>query len=99
MGSGRNYVVVSGELNFPLVTPMEGALFVDYGSDLGSGSSVLGNPAGACPCPVANMRESERAPLRGAPCPCSRPESWLEGSGDGPGHACRVLWVSCKCNV
>ena len=47
VGSGRNYVVVSGELNFPLVAPMEGAIFVDYGSDLDSGSSVLGNPAGA----------------------------------------------------
>ena len=28
------------------MAPFEGALFVDYGTDLDSGSSVLGNPAG-----------------------------------------------------
>jgi len=37
---------VSGEMNVPLFAPVEGALFVDYGTDLDSGSSVLGNPAG-----------------------------------------------------
>jgi hypothetical protein len=33
-------------MNVPLFAPVEGALFVDYGTDLDSGSSVLGNPAG-----------------------------------------------------
>jgi len=30
----------------PLVSVMSGCLFADWGSDLGSGASVIGNPAG-----------------------------------------------------
>ncbi|CAA3000948.1 outer envelope 80, chloroplastic-like isoform X2 [Olea europaea subsp. europaea] len=43
VGSGRTFVVGSGEISFPLVLmvgPVEGVIFADYGSDLGSGSSV-----------------------------------------------------------
>ncbi|KAL5697521.1 Outer envelope protein 80 [Ranunculus cassubicifolius] len=47
VGSGRSYVVGSGEVSFPMFGPVEGALFSDYGSDLGSGPSVPGDPAGA----------------------------------------------------
>ncbi|KAL2498983.1 Outer envelope protein 80 [Abeliophyllum distichum] len=47
VGSGRSYVVGSGEISFPLRGPVEGAIFADYGTDLGSGPSVPGDPAGA----------------------------------------------------
>ncbi|KAF8396130.1 hypothetical protein HHK36_017742 [Tetracentron sinense] len=47
VGSGRSYMVGCGEISFPMLGPLEGALFADYGSDLGSGSTVPGDPAGA----------------------------------------------------
>ncbi|KAK4419541.1 Outer envelope protein 80, chloroplastic [Sesamum alatum] len=47
LGSGRSYVVGSGEISFPVMGPVEGAVFADYGTDLGSGSTVPGDPAGA----------------------------------------------------
>ncbi|KAH6830711.1 outer envelope protein of 80 kDa [Perilla frutescens var. hirtella] len=47
VGSGRSYVVGSGEISFPVMGPLEGAIFADYGTDLGSGPSVPGDPAGA----------------------------------------------------
>ncbi|KAF5206418.1 Outer envelope protein [Thalictrum thalictroides] len=48
VGSGRSYMVGSGELSFPMFGPVKSFfLFADYGSDLGSGSMVHGNPAGA----------------------------------------------------
>eukprot|EP00850_Spirogloea_muscicola_P008611 SM000046S16392 [mRNA] locus=s46:379658:384877:- [translate_table: standard] len=46
VGSGRSYIVTSGEVSVPLVGPVEGALFADYGTDLDSGSTVPGDPAG-----------------------------------------------------
>ncbi|EPS74019.1 hypothetical protein M569_00719 [Genlisea aurea] len=47
VGSGRSYAVASGEISFPLIGAVEGAVFGDYGSDLGSGTSVVGDPGGA----------------------------------------------------
>ncbi|KAK9170168.1 hypothetical protein Syun_002308 [Stephania yunnanensis] len=47
VGSGRSYVVGSGEISFPMFGPVDGVLFADYGSDLGSGPTVPGDPAGA----------------------------------------------------
>lgn len=47
VGSGRSYVVGSGEISFPVHGPVEGVVFADYGADLGSGSTVPGDPAGA----------------------------------------------------
>ncbi|KAA8528103.1 hypothetical protein F0562_035028 [Nyssa sinensis] len=47
VGSGRSYVVGCGEISFPLLGPVEGAIFADYGTDLGSGPTVPGDPAGA----------------------------------------------------
>ncbi|CAN8300689.1 unnamed protein product [Cochlearia groenlandica] len=47
VGSGRSYVVGSGEVSFPMRGPVEGIFFTDYGTDLGSGSTVIGDPAGA----------------------------------------------------
>ncbi|XP_068641814.1 outer envelope protein 80, chloroplastic isoform X2 [Aristolochia californica] len=47
VGSGRSFVVGSGEISLRLFGPVEGAIFADYGSDLGSGQMVPGDPAGA----------------------------------------------------
>ncbi|XP_026658493.1 outer envelope protein 80, chloroplastic-like isoform X2 [Phoenix dactylifera] len=47
VGSGRSYVVGSGEISFHMFGPLEGVLFADYGNDLGSGPTVHGDPAGA----------------------------------------------------
>ncbi|KAJ7005144.1 outer envelope protein 80 [Populus alba x Populus x berolinensis] len=47
VGSGRSYAVGSGEISFPVLGPVEGVFFADYGTDLGSGSTVPGDPAGA----------------------------------------------------
>jgi outer membrane protein insertion porin family len=46
VGSGRSYVQGSAEYRFPLFSILGGVVFVDYGSDLGTGSDVPGNPAG-----------------------------------------------------
>ncbi|XP_015875980.2 outer envelope protein 80, chloroplastic [Ziziphus jujuba] len=47
VASGRSYVVGSGEISFPVVGPVGGVVFCDYGTDLGSGQTVPGDPAGA----------------------------------------------------
>ncbi|KAJ6414397.1 hypothetical protein OIU84_003403 [Salix udensis] len=47
VGSGRSYAVGSGEISFPVLGPVEGVVFADYGTDLGSGPTVPGDPAGA----------------------------------------------------
>jgi outer membrane protein insertion porin family len=46
VGSGKSYAQASAEMTFPLFDFLGGAVFADYGTDLGTGSSVLGNPAG-----------------------------------------------------
>ncbi|HEY9739960.1 MAG TPA: BamA/TamA family outer membrane protein [Coleofasciculaceae cyanobacterium] len=46
VGSGRSFIQATAEYRFPLFSVIGGALFVDFASDLGSGSSVPGNPAG-----------------------------------------------------
>jgi outer membrane protein insertion porin family len=46
VGAGRSYAQASAEATFPIFDFLGGALFADYGTDLGTGSSVLGNPAG-----------------------------------------------------
>lgn len=45
VGSGRSYVLASGEYRFPIWRDVGGVLFVDFASDLGTGKSVLGKPA------------------------------------------------------
>jgi outer membrane protein insertion porin family len=47
VGSGRSYVQATAEYRFPLISIVGGSLFADYGSDLGTGNSVPGNPAGS----------------------------------------------------
>lgn len=47
VGSGRHYVEAGAELRVPVpFAPLTGTLFVDYGSDLRSGQTVIGDPAG-----------------------------------------------------
>jgi outer membrane protein insertion porin family len=46
VASGRSYVQATAEYRFPIVSIIGAQFFADYGSDLGSGSSVPGNPAG-----------------------------------------------------
>jgi outer membrane protein insertion porin family len=45
VGSGRSYFLASGEYRFPFGRDVGGVIFVDFGSDLGTGDSVLGKPA------------------------------------------------------
>ncbi|MCC5660601.1 outer membrane protein assembly factor [Nostoc sp. XA010] len=46
VGSGRSYVLASAEYRFPVLPIVGGVLFADFASDLGSGDTVLGDPAG-----------------------------------------------------
>jgi outer membrane protein insertion porin family len=46
VGSGRSYVQATAEYRFPIVSIVGGEIFADYGSDLGTGNSVPGDPAG-----------------------------------------------------
>ncbi|MCC5616311.1 outer membrane protein assembly factor [Nostoc sp. CHAB 5836] len=46
VSSGRSYVLASAEYRFPVLPIVGGVLFADFASDLGSGDTVLGNPAG-----------------------------------------------------
>ncbi|KAL8479973.1 hypothetical protein ACS0TY_026785 [Phlomoides rotata] len=45
VGSGRSCLVANSELTIPLNPMLEGAVFLDCGSDLGSGRHVPGNPS------------------------------------------------------
>ncbi|MBD2018088.1 BamA/TamA family outer membrane protein [Microcoleus sp. FACHB-53] len=44
VASGRSFVLASAEYRIPVFNPVGAVLFADFGSDLGSGSSVLGEP-------------------------------------------------------
>lgn len=46
VGSGRTYISASAEYRFPILPIVGGVLFADFASDLGSGETVLGDPAG-----------------------------------------------------
>ncbi|WP_448573098.1 BamA/TamA family outer membrane protein, partial [Trichothermofontia sp.] len=45
VGSGRSYVIASTEYRFPIYKIFGGVVFADFGSDLGSGDTVPGEPA------------------------------------------------------
>jgi outer membrane protein insertion porin family len=55
VGSGRNYLSGIAEIHFPLIQSLQGSLFCDYGSDLGSGHTVPGDPAGSRQKPGAGF--------------------------------------------
>lgn len=44
IASGRSYVVATAEYRIPIVNPVGAVLFADFASDLGSSSTVLGQP-------------------------------------------------------
>ncbi|BAW95958.1 outer membrane protein, OMP85 family [[Synechococcus] sp. NIES-970] len=46
LGSGRYYLQATAEYRFPIFAAIGGAIFADYGTDLGSGDDVPGDPAG-----------------------------------------------------
>lgn len=46
LGAGRSFLQATAEYRFPIFSIVGGALFVDVGTDLGTGSSVIGDPAG-----------------------------------------------------
>ncbi len=46
LASGRSFLQATAEYRFPIFAIVGGALFVDFGTDLGTGKSVPGNPAG-----------------------------------------------------
>ncbi|MGF1675298.1 MAG: BamA/TamA family outer membrane protein, partial [Rivularia sp. (in: cyanobacteria)] len=48
VGNGRSYVLASAEYRFPIpiLDSLGGVLFADFATDLGSGDTVIGNPAG-----------------------------------------------------
>ncbi|CAL9122998.1 unnamed protein product [Musa textilis] len=45
VGSGRSCLVANGEFTIPVTKELEGAIFMDCGTDLGSGRHVPGSPA------------------------------------------------------
>ncbi len=45
LGSGRSFFLATAEYRFPIFAIVGGALFVDFGTDLGSADNVPGNPA------------------------------------------------------
>ena len=46
LGAGRSYFQATAEYRFPLFSIIGGALFADFGTDLGTGNDVPGDPAG-----------------------------------------------------
>lgn len=46
VGSGRSYVLATAEYRFPIVPVLGGVVFADFATDLGSGDTVIGDPAG-----------------------------------------------------
>ncbi len=44
VASGRSYVLASAEYRVPIFNPVGAVLFADFGSDLGTGDTVLGEP-------------------------------------------------------
>ena len=46
VGAGRSFLEASVEYRFPIISFIGGALFIDAGTDLGTGKDVPGDPAG-----------------------------------------------------
>jgi outer membrane protein insertion porin family len=46
LGAGRSYLRASTEYQFPIFAVLGGAIFADYGTDLGTGKTIRGDPAG-----------------------------------------------------
>ncbi len=46
IGSGRSFALIAAEYRFPVFSIVGGVLFAEYATDLGSGNTVPGDPAG-----------------------------------------------------
>ncbi len=46
LGSGRSFIQATAEYRFPVFSIVGGALFFDFGSDLGTAGNIPGDPAG-----------------------------------------------------
>jgi outer membrane protein insertion porin family len=46
VGTGRSFFQATAEYRFPIVSIVRGAVFVDYGTTLGSQGAVPGDPGG-----------------------------------------------------
>ncbi len=46
VGAGRRYIQATAEYRFPVFSAVGGVLFADFATDLGSGDTVPGDPAG-----------------------------------------------------
>ena len=46
MGAGRSFLEASAEYRFPIISFIGGVLFLDAGTDLGTGNNIPGDPAG-----------------------------------------------------
>lgn len=46
VGSGQSFLQATVEYRFPIISIVDGALFADFATDLGTGEDVIGNPAG-----------------------------------------------------
>ena len=44
LASGRSFLLGSVEYRFPIIRPVAGVIFADFGTDLGSGDTILGEP-------------------------------------------------------
>lgn len=44
VGTARHYVEGTAELHIPLIGNLQGTLFADYGTDIGSKGTIIGNP-------------------------------------------------------
>ncbi|OCR00281.1 hypothetical protein BCD67_25080 [Oscillatoriales cyanobacterium USR001] len=47
IGAGRSFIQATAEYRFPIISFVGGAFFIDAATDLGTGKSVPGDPAGA----------------------------------------------------
>jgi outer membrane protein insertion porin family len=44
LASGRTFLLGSVEYRFPIIRPVAGVIFADFGTDFGSGDTILGEP-------------------------------------------------------
>lgn len=45
LGNGRSYFQATAEYRFPIISFLGGAVFFDYGTNIGSGDAVIGKPS------------------------------------------------------
>ncbi|MEO0408048.1 MAG: BamA/TamA family outer membrane protein [Cyanobacteria bacterium P01_A01_bin.135] len=85
VGSGRSYVLASAEYRFPIYRFVGGVLFIDIGTDLGTGSDVQGDPAGVRDKPGTGLGYG--VGLRfGSPVGLIRADFGLNDDGDSRFH-------------